>query len=152
MLIAVSLLAMIMTSVALAMQGAASANRYGADKSRSLTQATIALSRISADLRRANSVQVHSNRILVLSFTDGEQRWYYWSGASGAPVQMYSTVTPQWNVLIPEMNQFQVVPTMAYSEVRQAVVAVSVNVVLDVRCGEADTRIETTVRPRRNIM
>jgi len=152
LLIGVTMLAMIMVAASLAMRGAADASAYGADKSRSLTQATLALARLSADLRRASTVELDSSHAITLSMPTGEQRQYTWSGTEGAPLMFTSAANPGGNTLVAEILDFTMQATMAYSDVAGAVVPVSVQVVLHVRHGVAETSLETTVRPRRNIL
>ena len=152
LLIGMAMLAMIMVAVALAMRGAADASAYGADKSRSLTQATLALARLSSDLRGAATVDLTSSHAVTLTMPTGEQRSYAWSGAEGAPLVFASGANPGGNTLVPEVLDFSLQATMAYSEIAGAIVPVTVEIVLEVRHGQAETRLETAVRPRRNIL
>jgi type II secretory pathway pseudopilin PulG len=151
LLVALALLAMIMTAVALAMQGAAEASAYSADKARSLTQATLALTKICTDLRRGDNIQFATAHRVSLVLPDGERRLYIWSGTPGAPLTFLIGAGAS-NVLVPEVLDFTLQPTNGYSEVVKAVVPVSVKVTLSVRHGQATTTLETTVRPRRSIL
>ena len=152
LLIGMAMLAMIMVAAALAMRGAADASTYGAHKARSLTQATLALGRLSADLRGAAVVELESSNAVTLTMPTGEQRCYSWSGTEGAPLVFASGTNPDGNTLVPEVLNFSLQATMAYSEIAGATVPVTVGIVLEVRHGQAETRLETAVRPRRNIL
>jgi prepilin-type N-terminal cleavage/methylation domain-containing protein len=152
LLIAISLVVMILGAAGLAVKAAADAAAYGNHKGRSLTQATMALSWLTTDLRRASEIQIESSRSVRLWLASGEERHYWWSGTDGAPLMFSSPANPAGNVLVPSVAAFSLSAVNAYSQVAGGVVAVSVQVVLEARDGDTTTRLETCVRPRRNIM
>ena len=147
-----ALLATVMVAVALAMRGAADANAYGRDKSRTLSQTALTLSRLSADIRRASEVTLDSSHAVTLHFPDGTQRGYSWNGTDGWPLVFTSAANPGGNILIPEVVDFTLQARNEYSDIAEAMVPVSVGVVLEVRRGQVTTRLETTVVPRRNVL
>ena len=152
LLVGMALLAMIMVAVALAMQGAANANVYAMDKSRSLQQASLTLARLSTDIRRAQSVQIIEPGCIDLVMPDSQWRRYRWTNAGGDPLMFYSDANPEGNTLVSDVTAFTLVVSEGFSEAQQAVVPLAVQIILEVRKGTASTRLETTILPRRNIM
>ena len=142
---------MILSAAALAIKGAADAAQYGNEKSRSLARTTLALTRLCSDLRRAQEITVESPRAVTLTLPGGEQHHYSWSGTDGAPLNM-AIAGGESHVLVPEVALFQLQAVNEYSEIAHAVVPVNVKVTLESRCGQTTTALETSVRPRRNIM
>jgi prepilin-type N-terminal cleavage/methylation domain-containing protein len=152
LLIGMAMLAMIMVAVALAMQGAANANIYAMDKSRSLQQASLTLNRLSTDIRRAQSIQIVEPGCLDLVMPDNQWRRYQWGNAEGDPLMFSSDLNPDGNMLVADVTTFKLIISEGFSEVQQAVVPLAVQIILEVREGTASTRLDTTVKPRRNIL
>ena len=152
LLIGLMLTVMIMGAVGLAVKGAADATKYGNEKTRSLAQTTLALARLCTDLRRAEVIELESPQSVRLTLPDGTQHRYTWSGTDGAALCYTQSEGPPNRVLVPSVATFSLEVVEEYSEVAGAVVPVLVKVTLAARCGEATTRLETSVRPRRNIM
>ncbi len=153
LLIGMALLAMILGTMALAMRGAADAVSYGNDKSRSQIIATLALDRLKTDLRRADQIQLISPaQVVGLVMPGGELKGYSWNGSVGSPLIYAFDANPGGNILIAEVEEFMLTSVEEYSDIRGQVVAVNVHIVLEVRYGQATTRMETSVRPRRNVM
>ena len=153
LLIGMALLAMILGAIALAMQGAADVISYGNDKSRSQIIATLALDRLRTDLRRADVIQLASPSTVVgLVMPDGKLKGYSWNGSVGAPLMYACDANPSGNTLVATVEEFTLTTVEEYSDIRGGIVAVNVHIVLKVRYGQSTTRLETTVRPRRNVM
>ncbi|NIA20964.1 MAG: hypothetical protein GWP05_03105 [Anaerolineaceae bacterium] len=153
LLIGMTLLAMILATIALAMQGATDTVVYGNEKSRSQMMATLALDRLRTDLRRADKVELVSpSKVVGLVMADGELKGYSWGGTDGDPLIYADDDSPDGNTMVADVVEFTLTSIEEYSAVREKVVAVNVHIVLEVRYGQATTRLETTVRPRRNIM
>ena len=152
LLIGMIMLVMIMTAAALAMRGAANANQYGMDKSRSLQQASLTLQRISSDIRGAEDIQLTEPGCLDLVMPDGQWRRYRWTPVAGSPLVFRSDLNPLGNTLIGDVVEFNVQTVMSWSDIKQAVVPIYVRVAIEARQGTASTRLETMIRPRRNIL
>lgn len=153
LLIGMALLAMILGTIALAMQGAVDVVSYGNDKSRSQIIATLALDRLRTDLRRADQIQLISPaQVVGLVMPDGELKAYSWNGLVGGPLIYACGASPGGNTLVATVEEFTLTSVEEYSDIRGGIVVVNVHIVLEVRYGQATTRLETTVCPRRNIM
>ena len=153
LLIGMTLLAMILGAIALAMHGAAAMVAYSKDQSRSQIIATLALERLRTDLRRADQIQLVSPaQVVGLVMPDGELKGYSWNGSVGGPLIYACDASPGGNTLVATMEEFTLTTVEEYSDIRGEIVAVNVHIILEVRYGQATTRLETTVRPRRNVM
>lgn len=147
------LLVMILVACALAMRGAANANQYGMEKSTSLQQASLTLRRISTDIRQANSIQLTQVGCLDLVLPDGKWRRYRWDPAiNGNPLVFWSDDNPLGNTLIPDVTEFTIQTVTGWSEAQGAEVPLGVRITIEARQGSASTRLDSTVRPRRNIL
>jgi len=122
------------------------------DKSRSLQQASLTLARLSTDIRRAQSIQIIGPGCLDLVMPDTEWRRYQWGNTDGDPLVFRSDANPEGNTLVADVAAFTLIVSEGFSEAQQAVVPLAVQIVLEVRQGTASTRLDTTVKPRRNIM
>ena len=153
LLIGMTLLAMILGAIALAMHGAAAMVAYSKDQSRSQIIATLALERLRTDLRRADQIQLISPaQVVGLVMLDGELKGYSWNGSVGGPLIYACGASPGGNTMVAAVEEFTLTSVEEYSDIQGQVVAVNVHIVLEVRYGQATTRLETTVRPRRNVM
>jgi len=153
LMIGMVLLVMILVAAALAMQGAANASEYGADKAVSLQQTSLTLRRISADLRQAETVLMPEAGCLDLVMPDGQWRRYRWvPSADGGPLTFYSDRNPDGNVLIPDVSNFLVQTVWGWSDVKEEMAPLCVRIILEGRHGSATTRLDSAVRPRRNIL
>jgi len=153
LLIGMVLLAMILGSIALAMHGAVAMVSYSKDQSRSQIIARLTLDRLRTDLRRADQIQLTSPaQVVGLVMPDGELKGYSWNGSVGGPLIYACDASPGGNTMVAAVEEFTLTTVEEYSDIRGGVVAVNVHIVLKVRYGQATTRLETTVRPRRNIM
>jgi prepilin-type N-terminal cleavage/methylation domain-containing protein len=153
MLIAMTLLAMILGSVAMAMRGATEAVSFGNEQSRSNVITTLVMDRLRTDIRRADVVALNSpSNTISLTMPSGEQKSYTWSGTAGSRLVYRSAAAPTGVTLAENVVQFKLTSVNQYSAIRGATVPVSVGVLLEVRQGKATTRMETTVRPRRNVI
>jgi len=153
MLIAMTLLAMILGSVAMAMRGASQAVSFGNEQTRSNMIATLVLDRLRTDIRRADVVTLNSpSHTISLTMPSGEQKSYTWSGAPDTPLVYRCAASPAGVTLAEHVTAFVLTSVNDYSDVRGATVPVSVRVELQVQQGKATTRMETTVRPRRNVL
>ncbi|MBN2582171.1 MAG: prepilin-type N-terminal cleavage/methylation domain-containing protein [Planctomycetes bacterium] len=153
LLIAMTLLAMILGSVAMAMRGASEAVAFGNDKSRSNMIATLVMDRLRTDIRRADVVTLNSpSNVISLTMPNGEQKSYAWSGSADSTLIYSCAANPSGVTLAENVLAFTLTSVEEYSEIRDATVPINVHVVLEVRHGEATTRLETTVRPRRNVI
>ncbi len=152
LLVGLALLVMIMSTVAVAMHGAANLSVYGADKGRSLTKATLALSRMGRDIRRADAISLTTPSELQLTMPDGETIQYVWNGTSGDSLTYRSSQTPDGTLLVADVVDFSLEAVEQHSEIKGDLAVVSLKLELEVRHGNATTRLETTVRPRRSIL
>ncbi len=153
MLIAMTLLAMILGSVAMAMRGASQAVSFGNEQTRANVIATLVLDRLRTDIRRADVVTLNSpSHTISLTMPSGEQKSYTWSGTPDTPLVYRCAASPAGVTLAEHVTAFVLTAVNDYSDVRGATVPVSVRVELQVQQGKATTRMQTTVRPRRNIL
>ena len=87
-IIALALMALLMTAAALGISAANQAHAYNSEKSDLLARARGVLDRIARDVHRAKSVAVPNDRTITITMLDDSTRTYAWSGIAGGDIAL----------------------------------------------------------------
>jgi len=93
LMIAMALMAMIMTAAALAINAAGVSRSFNAEQADLVARARGVLDRIARDMRTATAFDVTDPKVLSIDMPDGSNRTYQWDGTAGGNLSFVFTST-----------------------------------------------------------
>ncbi len=88
LLIALALMAMILTAAAMGLFAASVSHDYNNEKNEMVARTRGVLDRAARDVRRAETFSIPDHRTLRAKMSDGETRTYAWNGTTNGPLTL----------------------------------------------------------------